>query len=63
MHGGRSYELTATNANHTGAAIADHAMAYVAMLYAPDRCATWPTVDANHPAWQKELQYLFGAQR
>ncbi len=63
MHGGRSYQMTATNANHTGAVLTDHAMAYVAMLYAPDRGASWPAADANHPAWLKELQDLFGAQR
>lgn len=60
MHGGRSYQMTTTNANHTGAVLTDHAMAYVAMLYAPDRGASWPAADANHPAWLKELQDLFG---
>ena len=60
MKAGRTYSVSATNDNTTGATLRDHAMAYVAFLYAPSGDTPWPTADTADPAWRAELRYLFG---
>ena len=60
MKAGRTYSVSASNDNPTGATLRDHAMAYVAFLYAPTDNAHWPTADPSDPAWKAELRYLFG---
>lgn len=57
---GRQYQLLASNENPTGKTLPQSAMAYLVLLYAPDAKTSWPVIDQDDRAWQKEMGYLFG---
>ncbi len=58
LHAGRTYRLSGSYDNPTGATITDGAMVHLALVFAPDRLADWPRLDLDDPDTQKDLAFL-----
>lgn len=58
LYAGHRYQLEGRYANSTGATIPGGGMAFLVMMYAPDRPADWPAADPRAPSWRRFLELV-----
>lgn len=58
LRAGDLYQLEGRYANTTGITISDGGMAFLVMLYAPDRPGDWPVADSQAVMWRQFLEHI-----